>query len=298
MKLVTFRAADRDGIGAIHPDGFIVDFFGIGPRFPATMLDLIEAGEEAWAQAREWTGRAVAEARRPLGDVRLLAPLPRPARLRDAFLFLQHLEVAFRKMGREIHPEIRKNPMYVNSDHVHIFGPDADIPWPHHSDWIDYELEWACVIGKPGLRISRENARDHIFGYTIFNDWSARDLQLVYMETGAGPGSGKDFANGIGPCIATIDEFDDPYDLKMTAHVNGELWSEGTTATMAHRFEDAVHHLSQGAPLVAGEVIGSGTVLGGCGFELDRRLAIGDVVRLEIEGIGVLSNKIVTQPLS
>ena len=296
MKLVSFRAPDGDHIGAIHPDGFIVDFAGLGSGFPVTMQGLIEAGGDALDQARQWTTRPTPDARRAMIDVRLLAPLPRPVRLRDAFLFLEHLEVAFRKMGRELHPAIRQNPMYYNADNVHVFGPGADIPWPHDSDWIDYELEWACVIGKPGARISRNNARDHIFGYTIFNDWSARDLQMAYMEAGNGPGAGKDFANSIGPCITTIDEIVDPYDLRMTAHVNGELWSDGTTATMAHTFEDAVHHMSQGAPLVAGEVIGSGTVLSGCGFELDRKLAIGDVVTLEVEGIGSLTNRIVAQP--
>ncbi|WP_176598756.1 MULTISPECIES: fumarylacetoacetate hydrolase family protein [Sphingobium] len=295
MKLVSFRSSDRDGIGAIHPDGFVVDFSGLGSRFPGSMQGLIEAGDEALAQARQWTERASADARRSLDEVQLLAPLPQPVRLRDAFLFLEHLEVAFRKMGRELHPEIRRQVIYVNSDNVHVYGPDADIAWPRNSDWIDYELEWACVIGKPGLAIEREKARDHIFGFTIFNDWSARDLQMLFMETGAGPGTGKDFANSIGPCIVTADEIEDPYDLQMAAYVNGEQWSKGTTASMEHKFEDAIYHLSKGASLVSGEIIGSGTVLGGCGFELDRRLNMGDIVTLEVEGIGSLTNKVVSQ---
>ena len=293
MKLVSFRAPDGDGIGAMHPDGFVVAFGGLGPRFPGSMQALIEADDAVLDAARRWTDRAPAEARRSLGDVRLLPPLPRPVRLRDAMLFLEHLEVALEKMGRPMHAEFRRQPIYVNSDTVHLFGPDDDIPWPVDSDWIDYELEWACVIGKPGLAIDRGRARDHIFGYTVFNDWSARDLQKTFLETGAGPGSGKDFANSIGPCITTADEIDDPYALRMTAHINNEQWSSGSTASMFHKFEDAIAHFSRVAPLVAGEIIGSGTVLNGCGYELDRKLSVGDVVRLEVEGIGALSNRVI-----
>jgi 2-keto-4-pentenoate hydratase/2-oxohepta-3-ene-1,7-dioic acid hydratase in catechol pathway len=293
MKLVSFRASDRDGVGALHPDGFVVDFAGLGSQFPGTMQALIEAGGDVLAQARQWTDQAVANARRSLEDVRLLAPLPRPVRLRDAMLFLQHLEVALAKLGTPMHPEFKRQPIYVNSDTTHVFGPEDDIPWPMDSDWIDYELEWACVIGRPGLAIDRENARDHIFGYTVFNDWSARDLQKTFLQTGAGPGSGKDFANSIGPCITTADEIDDPYALTMTARINGDLWSSGSTASMFHRFEDAIHHFSRVAPLCVGEIIGSGTVLNGCGFELDRRLSVGDVVNLEVEGIGSLRNRVI-----
>ena len=168
-----------------------------------------------------------------------------------------------------------------------------DVPWPSRSSLIDYELEWACIVGRPGKDIKREDAAAHIFGVTIFNDCSARDLQFAFMDAGLGPAGGKDFANSLGPCIATLDGFDDPYDLAMTARVNGELWSTGTTAEMHHRFEDAVVQLSVDRPLVAGELIGSGTVLGGRGFELDRRLSPGDLVELEVEGIGVLRNRIV-----
>ena len=158
---------------------------------------------------------------------------------------------------------------------------------------MDYELEWACVIGPGGRDIPPGRARDHIFGYTIFNDWSARDVQIAVMSANLGPGEGKDFANGLGPCIATPDEFADPYALAMTAHVNGELWSQGSTGTMHHSFEDAIVQFSRERTLHAGEVLGSGTVLSGCGFELDRRLAEGDVVELAVEGIGTLRNRIV-----
>ena len=293
MKLVSFRASHGERIGAIHPDGFVVDFAGLGSQFPGTMQALIEAGDNALARARQWTNQAVADARLSLADIRLLAPLPRPVRIRDANLFLEHLEVALGKMGIPMHPEFKRQPIYYNSDHTHVFGPEDDIPWPMDSNWIDYELEWACVIGKPGLAVDRQKAGAHIFGYTVFNDWSARDLQKTFLQTGAGPGSGKDFANSIGPCITTPDEIEDPYSLKMAAYVNGELWSSGSTASMFHRFEDAIHHFSRVAPLCAGEIIGSGTVLSGCGLELDRPLSVGDVVNLEVERIGSLKNRVI-----
>lgn len=294
MRLVTFRTAEgMEGIGAIHSDGFIVDFSGLGPQFPGTMQLLIEAGEDALAQARRWTDRADAEARRSMEDVRILAPIPRPIRLRDGCLFLNHMEASYKKLDMELPDEFRQQPVYVNSDTAHVFGTGDDIPWPMDSNWIDYELEWACVIGKPGYAIDAENARDHIFGYTIFNDWSARDTQKEYMKIGAGPGPAKDFANTLGPCIATVDEFEDPYALEMKAFVNNEQWSSGVTGTMYHTFESALAHFSRVAPLVVGEILGSGTVLTGCGLEQDRPLSVGDVVRLEIEGIGSISNRVI-----
>src|SRR5690606_15570397 len=131
------------------------------------------------------------------------------------------------------------------------------------------------------------------FGYTIFNDWSARDLQMPFMKGQLGPGAGKDFANSIGPCIVTADEIENPYSLRMTAKVNGELWSDGSTSSMHYSFDDAVRLLSADRLLVPGEIIGSGTVLSGCGFELGRALSIGDVVELEIDGIGCLRNRVV-----
>lgn len=292
MKLVTFRAANGESIGALHSDGFIVDFAGLSSAFPTTMQQFIEAGDEALAQARAWTDRAPIEARRLMDDVRLLAPLPRPVRIRDGLLMLEHLEIAFAKMGHELHPEIKRQPIYVNSDPVHVFGPGDEIPFPMDTEWMDYELEWACVIGKTGIAVEREEAREYIFGYTIFNDWSARDLQQVFLQTGAGPGPGKDFGNSIGPCIATVDEFEDPYALKMEAYVNGERWSSGSTSTMFHSFEDAIYHFSRVAPLAPGEIIGSGTVLSGCGYELDRKLSVGDDVEIIIEGIGSIKNRV------
>jgi 2-keto-4-pentenoate hydratase/2-oxohepta-3-ene-1,7-dioic acid hydratase in catechol pathway len=194
--------------------------------------------------------------------------------------------------GKWLSSQFYKQVIYYNADHLHVYGPEDDIPWPNQPGWADYELEWACVVGKTGRDIELSAARDHIFGFTIFNDWSARDLQFPFMEAKLGPGEAKDFANSFGPCIATPDEFEDPYNLSMTATINGETWSSGSTSTMYHSFEDALVQFSRGKTLFAGEIIGSGTVLSGCGLELDKQLSHGDVVELEIEGIGVLRNRV------
>ena len=158
---------------------------------------------------------------------------------------------------------------------------------------MDYELEMGCVIGTTGRDISREDARSHIFGFTIFNDFSARDTQGMEMESGLGPSKSKDFdnANVLGPWIVTIDEFY-PDDAAMTVRVNGEVRSSGRSNTMTVKFEDLIAFISTSETLHAGEILGSGTVGGGCGLEAGKLLADGDVIELEIEGIGVLRNKV------
>jgi len=322
MKLVTYQADGGPSLGALLPGGRVLDLAaasqrlgGGGPAF-ASMQALIDAGDAAWAEARATIERAPEEALAKAG-VQLLSPLPRPVRLRDCSLFLEHMEKALGKMARDLadaepdpvaahktlmasgrydlKPIFKKQVIYYSANHLAVSGPDVDIVWPSYSDWIDYELEWACVVGRTATDVTHANARDHIFGLTIFNDWSARDVQLPIMEAWLGPGEGKDFNNGygLGPCIATLDEFDDPYNLTMTAKINGEEWSRGSTSSMHHSFEDAIVQFSREKVLHAGEVIGSGTVLSGCGFELGRRLSANDLVELEIEGIGILRNRVV-----
>ncbi|MEQ8327259.1 fumarylacetoacetate hydrolase family protein [Parvibaculum sp.] len=321
MKLVTYGTGKGDSrLGALIGGDAVLDLAqasGGKPAF-ASMQALIDAGADALAQAKKLAASASRDAVSPLSSVKLAAPLPRPVRMRDCSLFLEHMEAGLNKIARQtadadpdpeakyaeltgeggrfrFNPLLKQRVIYYNCDTLAFSGPDDEIVWPSDSNWMDYELEWACVVGKPGENVTKEKAREHIFGYTIFNDWSARDTQLAVMECNLGPGAGKDFAlsNGIGPCIATVDEFDDPYKLTMTARVNGEEWSRGTTGSMHHSFEDAVAEFSRDRSLVPGEMIGSGTVLGGCGLELGRQLADGDVVELEIEGIGVLRNKVV-----
>jgi 2-keto-4-pentenoate hydratase/2-oxohepta-3-ene-1,7-dioic acid hydratase in catechol pathway len=162
---------------------------------------------------------------------------------------------------------------------------------------MDYELEFGCVIGRSGKNISREKAREHIFGYCIFNDFSARDAQLAEMAGQLGPAKGKDFDTGnvLGPWLVTADELTNPYDLTMTARVNGEEWSRGTSADMQFKFEDFITHVSVDEPLRAGEFLGSGTVGSGCGLELGRFLKHGDLVELEVSGLGMLKNRVLQQ---
>lgn len=313
MRLVTFNSESGPRLGAIVGDK-ILDLQAAAALarlddFPGSMQALIEAGEWALTAARALVEAAPAEAMAESPDV--LAPLPRPIRFRDCSLFLEHMEASAEKIakaqakaagspepkpkgagGAWLSPQFYKQVIYYNADHLHVFGTESDIHWPVQPGWADYELEWACVVGKTARDIDRSIAHEYIFGFTILNDWSARDLQIPFMEANLGPGEGKDFANSFGPCIATPDELADPYDLSMTAKVNGELWSSGSTKTMHHRFEDALVQFSRGRTIYAGEIIGSGTVLGGCGLELDKRLSHGDVVELEVEGIGILRNRV------
>jgi 2-keto-4-pentenoate hydratase/2-oxohepta-3-ene-1,7-dioic acid hydratase in catechol pathway len=295
LKLVTFGDPSGPRLGAMISGGRIVDLAkagnALGHDIPASMQALIEAGQPALTLARESVASAPDDC--ILDEPRLLSPLPRPVRMRDAQLFLEHLEVVLKREKRPMSDEYYRQVIYYNADHIHVFGPEDEIGWPRASGWIDYELEWAVIIGKSGTNIPKERAKEHIFGYTIFNDWSARDLQFPFQDGGLGPGAGKDFATSLGPCIVTADDLPNPYALTMTADVNGERWSTGATASMHWTFEDAIAQLSADRSLEAGEIIASGTVLTGCGFDLQRRLALGDLVELEVEGIGILRNRVV-----
>ncbi len=294
MKLVTFSSSSGSRLGALVAGG-VLDLVDAGKQLgwasPGSLQELIEAGPLAWDKARKLI--ELRPMKSVVEDAKLLAPLARPVRLRDASLFLEHMEKALGRMGKQMSPQFKQQIIYYNADNLHIYGPDDDIPFPRASTWIDYELEWACIIGTPGINVDRTTAANHIFGFCVFNDWSERDSQLPFMDANLGPAAGKDFANTLGPCIVTADELADPYALSMTAHVNDELWSSGNTSSMHWRFDDAIAQLSVDRSLFAGEVIGSGTVLNGCGFELGRRLTPGDSVRLEVEGIGVLQNRVV-----
>jgi 2-keto-4-pentenoate hydratase/2-oxohepta-3-ene-1,7-dioic acid hydratase in catechol pathway len=211
----------------------------------------------------------------------------------------ENSEAAFELFRAEGHldlpPAWEEAPLYLNSNNLSVIGPDDDIVWPNEARRMDYELEWAIVTHGVGANIPREKAPAHIFGYTIFNDVSARDVQAQDMRSQSGLGGrSKDFDTGnvLGPCLVTADDITDPYDLNMVARVNGEKWGGGNTGQMDHRFEDVLAHVSRNQTVYAGEVFGSGTVPTGCGLEHNRFLEDGDVVELEVEGIGVLRNRI------
>ena len=160
---------------------------------------------------------------------------------------------------------------------------------------LDYELEFAAVIGQKGTNIAREAAWDYIAGYMVFNDVSARDIQSREMGGMLGPTKGKDMDTGnvFGPYLVTPDEFDPRHDHVMTARINQEEWSRGFTSMMNHDFADIIHYISQCETLYPGDVIGSGTVPTGCGIELKKFIQPGDVVELEVAGLGILKNRFV-----
>jgi 2-keto-4-pentenoate hydratase/2-oxohepta-3-ene-1,7-dioic acid hydratase in catechol pathway len=188
-----------------------------------------------------------------------------------------------------------ERPIFYHPNRLNVVGPDEDVLWPAYSSALDFELEFGCFIGTPGKDIPRERARRHIFGYTIFNDVSARDEQTREMPGQLGPGKGKDFDTGnvLGPCLVTADELPDPYKLTMAVRVNGEEWGRGNSSEMRWRFEDCIAHVARSETLYPGEFFASGTVGGGSGLEQMRFLKPGDVVELEVEGIGVLRNRFV-----
>ena len=219
-----------------------------------------------------------------LEDVRLLAPVPRPPSVRDAYAFEAHVRNARAVTGRgEVPPEWYEIPVFYFSNPAAIYGPDDEIPYPDGSEQLDYELEVAVVIGADGA----------LGGFTIMNDWSARDLQRQEMKVGLGLAKGKDFATSLGPVVVTPDELGD-LRLEMVARVNGEERSRGNLGDIYHSWESILEHAARNTVLRPGDVLGSGTVGSGCILEHgdERWLQPGDEVELEVEGIGVLRNTI------
>jgi 2-keto-4-pentenoate hydratase/2-oxohepta-3-ene-1,7-dioic acid hydratase in catechol pathway len=223
-------------------------------------------------------------------EVSVLAPLPRPTSLRDCSAFEEHVKAASRG---NVAPEWYEMPVYYKGSAGSVVGPATAIVIPPGSDRLDYELEFALVIGRAGRDIPEEEAAAHIAGYTIFNDISERRRQFREMRAGLGPAKGKDAdgTNVLGPHLVTSDEWDPAKPHAMVARVAGQEWSRGSTDTIYHSVERIVSYLSQNETLRVGDVIGAGTVGGGCGLELGRYPQAGDLVELEIEGLGVLSNR-------
>lgn len=220
-----------------------------------------------------------------LDEVRLLAPVRRPPSVRDFYAFEEHVKNARRLTGGEVSPEWYEIPAFYFSNPAAIYGPDDEIPYPEGSSALDYELEVAAVIGAEGA----------IAGFTVMNDWSARDLQRREMAIGLGPAKGKDFATSLGPVVVTPDELGD-LRLEMVARVNGEELSRGNLGDMYWSWEAIVEHAARNTELRTGDILGSGTVGTGCILEHgdERWLQPGDEVELEVEGLGVLRNRVGT----
>ena len=277
MKYVTYEAAGRRRVGVLDGDT-VVD-----AGFDGDMLAFIEAG------APVQHGGSVP-------DAVLRAPLT-PRTLRDFLAFEGHLINAFKNLGRDIPAEWYEVPAYYKGLPDTVIGPEDEIPWPSYTRQLDHELELAVVIGTPGRNITRDEAAAHVFGYTLWNDLSARDVQRRELPVGMGPAKAKDWdgSNVLGPCIVTPDEID-ASDLRLTVRINGEVWGSDTTAHMHHTFADMIAYASQDLTLRPGEVLGSGTAATGSGVELDRWLRPGDLIEMDADGIGTLRNRVGPRP--
>ncbi len=318
MRLVTFQDALGPGsrVGALIGGDRVVDlraalaasFVEAGQsaasaeassaaQMPIDMIELFVAGEVGRAAAVQAITFAGSEANGPSPDgramvhasgaVKLLAPVPRPTRIRDYLTYDAHAAGS----GLKLPPAFYEMPICYKGNPFAVIGTGEEISWPAYTDQLDYELELGFYISKEGRNIPVEEAGAYIAGATIFNDVSARDIQMREMSLTIGPSKGKDFCNVMGPCITTMDELDE-FNIGMRARVNGEVWSEGSSKGRAFSFAQVVSWASYCETIYPGEFIAVGTVGGGCGFELGRWIQPGDMLELEMDGIGVLRNRI------
>jgi fumarylacetoacetate (FAA) hydrolase len=235
--------------------------------------------------------------------IRYLPPLPNPPTFRDFYAFEEHVKTARGHRDLTMPKEWYEFPVFYFSNPMSMIGQGSALVKPDYTEKLDYELEVACIIGRGGRDIAVSEAAKHIAGYTILNDWSARDVQRAEMKVGLGPAKGKDFATSLGPLVVTPDEIETKrkqkgYDLEMRALRNGHLLSRGNWASIFYSFEEMIARASQGVYLQAGDLLASGTVGTGCILELGPEkaggwLKPGDLIRLEIDTLGYLENAIV-----
>ena len=314
MKLSTYtlKKSDKELIGLLNKDSLINlnVFFG-----EICLLELIQLPD--WKELIIKKTKLNNLTTHNLEEVKLLAPIPRPNSLRDAYAFRQHVETSRRNRGLEMIKEFDDFPVFYFSNHNAIFGPNDDIQcMPSHFEKLDYELEIAILIGKEGMNIKAEKAKEYIAGFMIMNDMSSRGLQMKEMKLNLGPAKGKDFASVLGPYLVTPDELSENiineddngcnYDLQMTCSLNGKLLSKGNLKDMAWSFEKIIERVSYGATIYPGDIIGSGTVGTGCLLEINGTnklkssdftevwLKENDVVEMEIEKLGKITNKIIS----
>jgi 2-keto-4-pentenoate hydratase/2-oxohepta-3-ene-1,7-dioic acid hydratase in catechol pathway len=298
MRWVTYAGGDGERAGLVV-DGAIHGLAG-GQR----LLDLLGDEGQKLSRAAEEAVASPAEVV-SLEGASLQAPVPVPPSIRDFMSFEDHVLSSTRASGLEMDPGWYENPVFYFSNPAAVCGPSDPVAVSPGSVEFDFELEIAAIIGLPGSDIAPEEAERHIAGFTIFSDWSARDLQLREMRQLLGPAKGKDSATTMGPMLVTPDELapfrrDKGYDLKMTAAVNGVPYSSGNWASLYWSFAQMIAYASRGTRLVAGDVIGSGTVGTGCILELGRvhgddrfpYLQPGDVVTIEVEQLGRIENTV------
>tara|TARA_B100001245_G_scaffold42850_1_gene27507 strand:+ start:843 stop:1862 length:1020 start_codon:yes stop_codon:yes gene_type:complete len=308
MKLLTYETDKGPRCGVLQAEN-IVDVTGLVGSNGHTIRDvrgLLELGDSPIERVREALDKDTSASRLPLSGAKLLSPIVQPPTVRDFIVFEEH---ASSQGTREPNEVWYRMPVFYFSNPLCIYGPDAEIPFPSASSQFDYELEIGCVIGKEGRDVPAADAMDHIAGFTLFNDWSSRDLQVDEMAFGLGPAKGKDTASSIGPWLVTTDEMlpylkDGRLDLRCQVRVNGQDWLKDGSAKDAYfSFADMIERASKDSRIVPGDIIGSGTVGGGSireairkGYEGARFLEPGDVVEHEVEVIGVLRGTLGPKP--
>jgi 2-keto-4-pentenoate hydratase/2-oxohepta-3-ene-1,7-dioic acid hydratase in catechol pathway len=259
--------------------------------FPSSMAAAIALGTQFLDAAQAADDSAGDDASMSVDDVRWLAPLDPPV-IRDSLTFPLHMKQFGERLGAgPPSAQFFKTPGYFKGSTGSVYGHDEEIPYPSFAEQIDYELELGYVVGTSGRNLTPDEAHGALFGLTIFNDFSARDIQGREMGMGMGPQKSKDFAYGIGPWITTIDEFPALDALSVRASVNGEEWATGTTEGPIYSGAELIAYVSIADRLQPGDIIGSGTVGNGSALELGRHLRAGDVVELEVEGIGTLRSR-------
>ena len=304
MKLTSHLTESGPRAGVLADDQIIDagDLLGI-PSPIRDVLDLIACGPDVLARLAELLDRPHSAKRRPLQGARLLAPIRQPPSVRDHVAFEEH---ATRQFTRTIADVWYRRPIHYYSNPSRIVGPESHVPVPA-TERLDYELELAAIVGTEAADVAEADALRYIFGFTILNDWSARDLLADELAYGLGPAKGKDFATSLGPWVVTTDELLSRFragvlDLRCAVTVNSATWADSNACHQVHTWGAMVEHASQDSRLIPGDIIASGTV-GGCsvaegirkGFPA-RYLVPGDRVELSVEGIGTLANTIVANP--
>lgn len=321
MKLVSYLRDDQDQL-AFLVNGLLFDTDLMHPDLPVSMGMFLNYWEDVFpmAQAIDISlkeGRVSLKQGVPFADKKILAPVPHPTSCRDAYAFRQHVAAARRNRKQDMIPEFDQQPIFYFTNHHGIQGPGEVVCMPDHLEKLDFELEAAIVICKPGKNIRAADADEYIGGYMIMNDISARKLQMEEMLLNLGPAKGKDFSTVIGPMLVTPDELEsfkvpckdghtgNTYNLKMSCSINGLKLSEGNLADMDWTFAEIIERCSYGVQMFPGDVIGSGTAGTGCFLELngtgklndpsyqEQWLKEGDLIVMEIEGLGKLDNTIV-----
>ncbi len=287
MKLVTYRHDGIVSIGKVE-GGDVIDFPRNDASLPGTMLELLQAGPAAMAKARAVRGPHTA----PLAQVELLAPLPNPSKyLAIGMNYRKHVAEAA-TLGVQTPPA----QVWFNKQVSCINGPSGDVHLPRVSEQLDYEVELCAVIGERCRHVSREEAASVIAGFMVCNDVSVRDWQLATQTMTIG--KSFDTCGPTGPWIVTPDELGDPHALRLRMWVNGELRQDDETGSMIHDVYAQIAHLSTAFTLEAGDLLATGTPSGvGVAMKPPSYLRVGDVMRAEIDGIGVIENRVVAEPV-